>query len=124
MRPEHLVSLDMIVKLILSICGGISTIAVAIGWVYKGVKKVKEPTDIQNNRIAECESRLDKMDRRFDEINEYLANDRRDIKEINEGNKIVQKSLLAIMEQLLTDGTDKKPLEDAKQELQNYLIDK
>ena len=124
MGPEQLVSLDIIVKLILSICGGISTIAVAIGWVYKGVKKVKEPTTIQNKRITECENRLDKMDKRFDEINEYLANDRRDIKEINEGNKIVQKSLLAIMEQLLTDGADKKHLEEAKKELQEYLIDK
>lgn len=124
MGPEHLVSFDMIVKLILSICGGISVIAAAIGYVYKGIKKVKEPTDLQNKRIADCEERLDKMDKRFDEINEYLVKDRKDIKEINEGNKIVQKSLLAIMEQLLTDGADKKPLEDAKKELQEYLIDR
>ena len=117
-------SMNDIVKFILAFAGGLSTIAAAMGWVYKGVKKVKEPSDKIHAELQEHEDKLKKHDEKFEEIDEYLNNDKKAIKEINQGNKIVQKSLLAIMEQFLTDGLDKRPLEEAKQELQQYLIDK
>lgn len=117
-------TIDDFIKMLLAICGGISIIAAAIGWIYKGVKKVKEPTDKIHQELQKHKERMDEQDEKIKKIDEYLIQDRKEIKEINQGNKIVQKSLLAIMEQFLSDGTDKTRLKDTKEELENYLIDK
>lgn len=117
-------TIDDFIKIVLAFAGGITTIAVAIGWVYKGVKKVKEPSDKIKATLKEHEERMDEQDRKIEEIESNRNKDERAIGELNQGNKIVQKSLLAIMEQFLSNGADKKPLEEAKQELQNFLIDR
>lgn len=111
-------------EIFLSICSGISIVAVAFGWIYKGIKKVKAPSDKIHATLKEHENRMDEQDKRIEEIEINRSKDRKIIDELIEGNKVIQKSLLAIMEQLLSNGTEKKPLEDAKKELQDYLVNK
>ena len=41
---------------ILAICGGISCIAGAIVWIYKGIKAMQSPNQKQDKRLAELEA--------------------------------------------------------------------
>jgi hypothetical protein len=52
-----------------------------------------------------------------------LDNDNDRIKSIEEGNKVTQKALLALMSHALNDKDDSKLLE-AKDELERYLINR
>lgn len=117
-------TIDDIVKFILALAGGVTAISVAIGWVCTWIKRAKAPSDKIHATLKEHEDRMDEIEERIEQIESNRSEDKQAIDELTQGNKIVQKSLLAIMEQFLSNGTDKKSLEDAKQELQQYLIDK
>lgn len=101
---------------ILWICTAILTIGNAGLVIATIVNKAKAPNKIQNERITGLESRMDKVEH-------HLDSDNTRIKSIEEGNKVTQKALLALMSHALNDQDDTKLME-AKDELERYLINR
>lgn len=101
---------------ILLICSAVITICSAITAVVAVGKLVKAPKDTLDGRLAEIERRLSKHD-------ELLSNDKSKIDSIEEGNRVTQKALLALLAHGI-DGNNISALEEAKDDLQKYLINR
>lgn len=96
--------------------GAIITISTAIGLLINFISKLREPEKKQDERIKACEERLDKIDG-------MLVEDDKRLMAIDEGNKITQTALLALLKHALN-GNETKALKDAEKDLENYLINK
>lgn len=102
-------TLTQLWQLFLAMCGSIATIAGAGAIIYSAYKAIKKPDDER-----------DKMLKRHQEL---LDNDNKRLKELEESNKIIMQSMLALMSHEL-DGNHKADLEKARNDLQAYLIKK
>lgn len=80
------------------------------------VKSAQKPGQIQNQRIDALETWRSTVEARLSAGNEHFD-------ELDRGNKITQKALLAIMAHLLN-GNDVDKLRKAKDELEAFLIEK
>ncbi|WP_407461643.1 hypothetical protein [Methanobrevibacter sp.] len=105
------------------LAGAIITISTACGVIVNLISKLKEPEKKQDERIGHCEERLNKMDAVIEKFQGYFSNDDRRFKEIEEGNKITQTALLALLKHSLN-GNDTKALREAEKSLEEYLINK
>lgn len=101
---------------VLYICTAITTISAAVTVITALISKMKAPNVRQNLRLDQIETRLDKL-------SNYLDNDNVRIKAIEEGNKVTQKAILALMSHAIN-GNDTDKLEEAKNSLEQYLINK
>lgn len=101
---------------ILYICTAILTVGNAGLMIATIISKAKAPNKRQDERIASLETRMDKAER-------YLDSDNKKISVLDQGNKVTQKALLALMSHALNEQDDEK-LRIAKKELENYLIDR
>ena len=99
------------------------TLSTACGIIVNLISKLKEPKKKQDERIGHCEERLDKMDAVIEKFQGYFSNDDRRFKEIEEGNKITQTALLALLKHSIN-GNDTKALREAEKSLEEYLISK
>ncbi len=108
---------------LVAIAAAIITISTAVGVLINLFSKLKEPETKQNERISNCEQRLNKMDVIIEKFQGYFSNDDRRFKEIEEGNKITQTALLALLKHSIN-GNDTKSLKDAEKNLEEYLINK
>lgn len=114
MEPIIQFTLSQVWALVLSICGGVTIIAGAITVIIKIINVAKKPNETQNERLDLIEQRLNLYD-------EYFKNDKSRLEAIEEGNKVTQKSLLALLSHGI-DGNDIIALKTAKSELEHYLI--
>lgn len=105
-----------IVAWILAAAAAISCVAGAVVWIVKGVKRVQAPTERQNERLTELERRVARHD-------EMLDNDKRRIEAIEEGTRVTQRALLALLDHGLS-GNNKDQMETAKRDLERYLIER
>ena len=103
-------------RMILAACGGIVAVSAAIGVIVAAVKKAKAPNEAKNGKINELDQRVTKHD-------EMLGKDLKRLEEIEEGNKVTQKALLALLSHGI-DGNDIESLKKAKDDLQAYLIER
>ena len=101
---------------VLWICGGICTIAAAFAVIYNAIKKAYEPESIQNQRLDALEIQMKKFA-------EYLDRDNRRLNSVDEGNRITQRAILALMSHAIN-GNDIEKLSKAKDALEEYLIKK
>lgn len=101
---------------ILAICAGISCVAAAIGWVVKGVQAAKAPA----KRLEERVSALEKLS---EDHQKYFANDKDRLDAIEEGNRVTQRAILALLSHGI-DGNDIEAMKKAKEELHEYLIER
>lgn len=108
---------------LIAIATAIITISTACGIIVNLISKVKEPEKKQDERIKACENRLDKLDVIIEKFQGYFSNDDRRFKEIEEGNKITQTALLALLKHSIN-GNDTKALREAEKSLEEYLINK
>lgn len=104
---------------------GTAVLAVASAFVLlsnaveKGVKAwktAKAPNDRQNERLDNLETRMEKVEGK-------LENDRKRIAANDEGNRFMQKAMLALLDHGI-DGNNIEQMQHAKEDLQNYLIDR
>lgn len=87
------------------LCGAFGTV-----WgVFKIIKELKKPSDCMKETLRKHE--------------QYLANDKAEIDEIKEGNKVICKSIMTMINHELT-GNDVSNMREMRDELQNYLIEK
>ena len=90
---------------LLFLCGAIATV-----WgVYKIIKEIKKPNDELKATVRKHE--------------EYLEKDKAEIEEIKEGNRVICKSIMTMINHELS-GNDVSNMKKMRDELQNYLIDK
>lgn len=101
---------------ILAICAEISCIGAAIAWIVKGVQAARTPS-------KKIEERLAAVERTIEEHKYFFASDKRRLETIEEGNRVTQKAILALLSHGI-DGNDVEAMRVAKSELQEYLIGK
>lgn len=105
-----------IYTLLLALCGAIITVSSAATIIFKAFKAARAPEDAQNDRLTKLEERVARHD-------ELFAKDNKRLTAIEEGNRVVQKALLALLEHWI-DGSNIDAIKKAKEELQSFLIDK
>ena len=92
------------------IAAGVLTIYNLIDKIVTASKKAKEPTEELEKRVAELERKV-------------LENYDKRITDIEKGNKVTQKAILALLEHSI-DGNNTDGLKRAKDELSQYLVDR
>jgi hypothetical protein len=97
-------------------CGAIVTISPAVTVIIKVIQKAKQPEESQNKRLDDLEKKVERHEQLFDNDNKRLI-------ELEKGNRVMQQSMLALLSHALN-GDDVDSLKKAKDNLQNYLIDK
>lgn len=107
-----------------------STVAVVVAFVLSvfnlwdkidaRIKSSKEPLSGLESRIKIME---ELMSKRFSEYDEHFSKDLKRIESIEEGNKVMQKAMLALLKHAI-DGNNVEDLRRASKDLQDYLIDK
>lgn len=84
--------------------------------IVRAVKAAKSPNDKQNERLDRLEKWRQDVDRRLTDGNTHFDT-------IDEGNRVTQKALLALLAHSI-DGNNIKDLEEAKHDLENHLINR
>ncbi len=108
---------------LIALASAIVVLSTACGVIVNIINKAKEPEKKQDERISHCEERLNKLDVVIEKFQGFFSNDDRRFKEIEEGNKITQTALLALLKHSIN-GNDTKALKDAEKSLEEYLINK
>lgn len=101
---------------IISISGAVTVVGKLIRWMNK-------PETSQNEKIEEHEKRLNEHDERMAKFDKYFENDDKRLSYLEEGNRVTQKSLLAIMGYLMNNN-DPDKLQRAFDDLEQHLVDK
>lgn len=109
-------TLTQLYTFLLAMCGAIVTISAAVTVIIKVIQKAKQPEESQNKRIDDLEKKVEQHEQLFDNDNKRLI-------ELEKGNRVMQQSMLALLSHTLN-GDDVDSLKKAKENLQNYLIDK
>lgn len=102
--------------ILMACCSTLITISAAVSIVISAIKKLKEPENVQNQKIDSIETRLKVLE-------EYFDNDDHRILAIEEGNRVTQKALLALMSHAIN-GNNVEELKKAENTLREYLINK
>ncbi len=107
-----------------------STVAVVVAFVLSvfnlwdkidaRIKQAKAPMSGLESRVKILEELIGK---RFSEYDDHFSKDLRRIESIEEGNKVMQKAMLALLKHAI-DGNNVEDLRRASKDLQDYLIDK
>lgn len=103
-------------SMVMAICGAIITVSAAIAVIFKAYQVLKKPEKTQDERITTLENEVG-------ELKKYLDNDNKRLKTLEEGNRVTQQAILALLSHALN-GNDIESLKEAKDKLQNYLISK
>lgn len=101
-------------SVIMAICMAITTVSAAIAVLVKVYQIIKKPERTQDERIAILEKKVERHDQLFDNDNKRLL-------ELERGNRVMQHAMLALLSHALN-GNNTKELEDAKKDLEQYLI--
>ena len=95
------------------IAAGALTIFNTIDKIVTAVKAAKNPVDDLRKRVEELERKNNEIYPKYDSK----------ILEIEAGNRVIQRSILALLKHSI-DGNNIDALKDAEEKLSNYLIDK
>lgn len=105
-----------LIAVVLAVAGAISTLAGAANWLVKLVQVIKAPNAEQDRRLSDLEKHME-------EVDGYLANDKKRLDSIDESTRVTQRALLALLAHGI-DGNHQSQMEDAKRELESHLIKK
>lgn len=100
---------------VINICSAIITIAGVITIFTKLYRAAKAPEKKLEERLAKVEKKLDIYD-------EYFANDKLRFAELEEGNRITQKGMLALLKHAKNGNL--ASIDKAEKDLEEYLINK
>lgn len=105
---------------LLAIASAIVLISNAGEKIIKAWKAAKAPNDQQH---AEQNARLDALEKWKKEVDNKLNNDHEHLGNIDAGSRVTQRAILALLDHGI-DGNNIKQMQDAKEELQNHLINR
>lgn len=98
------------------IAAAIVLLANAVEKIIAAVRSAKAPNALQDERLAALEKWREDVDRR-------LVNGNTHFDAIDEGNRVTQRALLALLNHGL-DGNNVTQMETSKREIENYLINR
>lgn len=107
---------DSIWALILAGASAIVLLAQAAEKVGKAIQMAKAPNVKQD-------ARLDKVEKHLEEVDRFLASDKKRLDSLEEGNRATQRALIALLDHGI-DGNNIKQMEKAKNDLITNLIDR
>ena len=101
---------------LLALAGAITTLGSAAEKIAKVIRAAKAPNDEQDRRITAAEKDIN-------DIKGFLANDKKRLDTLEEGNRVTQRARLALLGHGL-DGNNQKQMAEAKAELESHLINR
>lgn len=72
---------------------------------------------------ARQDERLDAVEKHLKEVDRFLASDKKRLDVLEDGNRATQRALLALLDHGI-DGNNVSQMQQAKEELQNHLINR
>lgn len=109
-------SLLEIIGGVLAVAAAVNTIGSAVEKIVRAAKAANAPNEVQNTRLDELERWRQEVDRRLVSGNHHFDS-------IDEGNRVTQKALLALLAHGI-DGNNVKQMEEAKHDLETHLINR
>lgn len=107
---------DVIWTTVLAVASAFVLLSNAAEKIIKAYKAAKAPSQKQDDRLTALETWKQTVDGKLNKDNERLSN-------IEEGNRASQRALLALLDHGI-DGNNIKQMQDAKETLQNHLINR
>ena len=101
---------------LLALFSAVTIISGAVNVFINAFSKLSAPNKLQNARLDAVELKLEKHD-------ELFVKDLRRFESIEEGNRVTQRAILALLSHGI-DGNDVEGLREAKKELEKYLIER
>lgn len=101
---------------LLAAASAVVLLANAAEKIAKAVQLAKAPNVRQDER-------LDKVEKHMKEIDGFLAKDKLRLDSLEDGNRVTQRALLALLDHSI-DGNNIKQMQEAKDALQNHLINR
>lgn len=106
------------------ICGGIITLLTLWNMVEQRIKSTKMPTSNLEERVSLLEKKLEfEIKATFVEYDARFGRDKQKIEAIEDGNRVTQQALLALLNHAI-DGNNVDEMNDARKELNKYFIRK
>lgn len=106
------------------IVAGILTVFNLGDKVFTWVERAKKPQGDLESRMSAVEKKLEfEIKASFLEYDARFGRDKAKIDSIEEGNKVTQKALLALLEHSI-DGNNTDAMKKAKKDLEEYLINR
>lgn len=132
--PEIQFTISQAVEAFIWVCGTIVAVSAAANVIFKIRDHFRRPGLNQDAAIAETRSMIAETNKRMDSFQEtvndkfedydrYFKNDKIKIESIEEGNRYMQKAMLALLSHNL-DGNNTDQMTKARDALHDYLIDK
>ena len=84
--------------------------------IAKAIRAAKAPNEEQDRRLTAAEKDIES-------IKGFLANDKKRLDALEEGNRVTQRALIALLGHGL-DGNNQKEMATAKADLESYLINR
>ncbi len=107
-----------------SICLGITAVISLVSLITGIVKDTKKPTSDLEKRVELLEKQVEyEIKTRFADFDAKFGRDKARLDSIEEGNKVILQSLLAIMKHDI-DGNNIDDLKKASKDLQDYMVNK
>lgn len=101
---------------VLAIASAVVLLSNAAEKISKAIQAAKAP----NTQLAE---RVGKTEKHLEEIDTFLAIDKKRLDSLDEGNRATQRALLALLDHGI-DGNNIEQMQHAKEALQNHLINR
>ena len=101
---------------VLSAAAAVVLLSNAAEKIVKAVKTARAPNVQQNERLDALEEWRVEVDRK-------LNDDKNRLRDIDDGNRVTQRALLALLDHGI-DGNNIKQMQDAKEALQEHLINR
>lgn len=101
---------------ILAIASAVVLLSNAAEKIAKAFRTAKAPNVKQDER-------LDKVEKHLEEVDQYLAMDKKRLDSLDDGNRATQRALLALLDHGI-DGNNIEQMQHAKEALQNHLINR
>lgn len=112
----HNLSMTEVWTAVLAIASAVVLLSNAAEKIGKAIQAAKAPNLKQDKRLEEVEKHLAELDK-------YLAGDKKRLDCMENGNRATQRALLALLDHGI-DGNNIKQMQDAKEALQDHLINR
>ena len=101
---------------VLAVASAVVLLSNAAEKIGKAIQAAKAPNLKQDERLSAVEHHLEEVDK-------YLAGDKKRLDCMENGNRATQRALLALLDHGI-DGNNIKQMQDAKEALQDHLINR
>lgn len=104
----------------ITICTIMTCTAAVVTIILNIIKAAKTPGE---SRDRSQDQRITTLEAQIKDVQGYVDNNNRRIKEIEEGNRVTQKAILALMANAIS-GDNMDELKEAHNNLQKYLVER